>query len=94
MRELLTDESKWTKHRLSSDTNGKTVPLDDPAAVSFCIIGATFKCYTCGYPMADKVLSAMSKELGFKDNTLLASWNNAEDRTFEDVKKLVNKLDI
>lgn len=109
VRELLTDESKWIKACLAKDKNGNRVgPLLFPDAVSFCIAGALVHCYydgisdSLGNPYwegynKDKINGVFYKvevavqELGF-DN--MVDWNNHQDRTFADVKALVEKLDV
>lgn len=40
MRELLSDETKWTKGESARDANGKAVPSTSEDAASFCLIGA------------------------------------------------------
>lgn len=42
-RDLLSDESKWTKGRAAKDVNGESVPVYDERAVCWCLIGGLMK---------------------------------------------------
>jgi len=87
IRELLTDESKWTKRFYAVDSNGEPLPPRSENAVSWCILGAINKCYTTE-EFVDLYLK-MALHLGVAS---LVSWN--ERATFQDVRTLVESLDI
>ena len=93
VRELLTDESKWTKGWNARTTDYSPVTYDHHDASCWCLLGAIYKCHC--YP--PPILSLIRKELEINpqwSNTDITSWNDSEDRTFEEVKELVEKLDI
>ncbi len=87
IRELLSDASKWTQHYLARKANGTPTSEQDPYAVSWCLVGAVIVCY----PQASlSVYEQIEKKTGGE----MIDWNNAPERTFEDVRKLVEELDI
>ena len=45
VKDLLTDESKWTKGAYSRDAEGETTDLLDRGAVCWCLRGAIDLCY-------------------------------------------------
>ena len=89
IRNLLTDESKWCKGVDAQDCNGDEIRYDDPKAHSFCLVGALEVCYrdegNIIYAIKDKI------RLRIGDIT---RWNDAPERTFEDVRKLIEELNI
>jgi len=89
VRDLLTDESKWTKGQLAKDKEGWRCAPDYKDAVCWCLYGAIYKCY----PKANERLSVDSlvgEQLGMEATI----WNDHFDRTFRDVRDLVIKLNI
>ncbi len=91
LSELLTDESKWTKGVNARDSSGNPISCLSDKATCFCLVGATFKCN--GDESPDKVYKVMDKisdEIKFS----ISEWNDAPERTFQEVKDLVVKLGI
>lgn len=43
LRELLSDESKWTQTAFARDRRGRVVPLSSPEACQFCLVGGLDK---------------------------------------------------
>jgi len=95
VRDLLTDESKWTKHVYALDA--KKNPLADPLnpnAVCWCLGGAIEKCY----PILAERLAIYTRitqrvkpeEVG----SYVHRWNDTVGRTFAEVRALVEELDI
>ena len=79
VRDLLSDESKWTKgvfHTTHADGD------------AFCLAGAISQCYVA--PRWELVRNAVMAEI----NGCITLWNDAPERTFADVKALVDRLDI
>lgn len=91
IRELLTDESKWTQFTAARDINGAPVFLDNENAVCWCLIGAVSWCYRSDPKQLNMVMNKLWDELG---NGEVVKWNDNFNRTFEEVKALVVKLDI
>lgn len=89
VKELFSDESKWTKGAYSRDSRGETTDvLDYEHAVCWCLRGAIDLCY-CG----DKRDEVRSKVRNYIRNEI-EPWNDSFTTTFADVRKLVEELDI
>ena len=89
MRELFSDDSKWTQGAFARNKQGVEVDVGNPDAVCFCFQGAMRKCYgKNSYKIIDKLDN--SRGMLFS----ITAWNDAKERTFEDIKNLVEKLDI
>lgn len=86
IRELLTDESKWTQGTLAEDAKGNRVSVLSPNASSFCLVGAVVRCYDKTTDVVDRIAREVNDEV--------TNWNDADGRTFEEVKALVEWLDI
>lgn len=88
IRELLDKPEKWTQGCTARDKDGIHVMLTSAAAVCWCLMGAVWKCYLpneCG-----QIFTVLGKHVG--DN--VGFWNDARERTFEDVQKLIKELDL
>lgn len=105
IRELLSDESKWTKGWFARDANGisiiygygvcsESVALDGRAC-SWCLTGACKRCYPDTNDWWEKLKDIKERliQKGYY-GTSLSSWNDAPERTFAEVKALVEELDI
>ena len=88
IRELLTDESKWTKWKIAIDISGNIVLPDDPTAVCWCLSGAITKCYTEWF---DRLRIKSIVQTAINDE-YVTIFNDTHE--FEDIKRLVDKLDI
>ncbi len=95
IRELLTDDSKWTKRTMYRD-NLQNPTSDRKKAVSFCLVGAICFCYGLVDEEAekDRIYDLIYDELSLWEFGRLDSWNDQPQRTFEDIKNLIEKLDI
>lgn len=83
---LFPDASRWIKHKL---WNNSAYAGDDCHA-PHCLLGAFNYAHHGhaayqGWPNQVEA-DAYARLLGFESKTECARWNNAEDRTFEDVK--------
>ena len=87
-QDILTDESKWCKNYLGMTPDGLGVRECHPKAVSFCLIGAIFKAYHCN---SVYVVDRVRNHLG---TSSVAKWNNEPERTFAQVRALIEELDI
>lgn len=98
IRELFSDETKWTKGTNARNSfNDPVSPHDLVAAEKYCLQGAVIKCY--GF--VDRNIYKLMKNRLLKINDVegdgpdeVVAWNDAPERTFEEVKKLVEELDI
>jgi hypothetical protein len=94
IKELYSGPEKWTKGVLARNAEGKQVDIKHPTAECFCIIGALKKCYASNIDdmQFQFAVAKIITELGPIDS--LASWNDAPERTFEEVKALVERADV
>lgn len=88
VQDLLTDEGKWIQKSIARDAQGNRTYFDASDAVCWCLVGALHKCY----------LNARAQEICGQifDKLQLApaEWNDAPERTFADVRRLIEELDI
>jgi len=91
IRDLIT-EDKWTKNAFARDAQGKGTGIIDPKACKFCLSGWIMKVYEVQSPLEspvyEKCCSKLKLEVG------LSIWNDTPERTFAEVKQLVEELDI
>ena len=88
VRELLSDETKWTQGTNARDSEGKGVAASSEEACSWCLIGAIFRCY--GIEGSFRVEERVRLSLG----SAITKWNDVSWRTFAEVKDLAGHLDI
>ena len=93
IRELLSDESKWTQRAPAKTSLGRPVNSDNPEAVCWCIAGAARHCYGDTFE-TNEILRRVCNKLEISAFLGYIDWNDAPDRRFEEVKALVNALDI
>lgn len=98
IKDLLTDESKWTKLSFARDIDGNPVEPTSPEACCWCLVGALYKCKEEGTNNSYEAMLKMGYEIDERFNgwnSALFSWyNDYPERTFEEVKALIEKLDI
>jgi hypothetical protein len=87
--ELLSDPSKWTKGVIARNSNGERVAGYDPSATCFCLYGAIKRCYP-GYA-AEETFSRIQECVPDRD---AIGWNDAPERTYDEVITLLKELDI
>lgn len=86
VQELLTDPSKWTKEAYARDINGKPVGTKSTEVSCFCLSGAIDRCYQDSANIRLKIHSYLHESIPV--------WNDAPERTFEDIQQLIKELDI
>lgn len=95
IRELLSDESKWTKGSYARHINGNSIGPRQDNACSWCLLGSIYKCYGFRSEFFRSKFFKVFENLRIKlKGNDITAWNDAPERTFEDVKKLVEELDI
>jgi hypothetical protein len=101
VRELLTDRSKWTQQVAARNADGLCVSHDSPEASCFCLIGALQHCYPdtdIRYKLYDRIADELDKNGSLRyrscPDVLIIRWNDEEKRTFEEVKALIDRLDL
>jgi hypothetical protein len=93
IKELYDSPSRWTRGWFARDKDGDRASTFSQEAVCFCLAGAVEKCYPAskeGDEIAYKLENAIRAK-GFGRGYI--NWND-EVATFEDVKSLVEELDI
>lgn len=91
IKELLNKKSKWTKGAFARTDRYTQVAIDSPLAIRYCLSGAIQRCYPVpheGIIIAIKILRELNGDL------TIVGWNDAPERTFVEVKELVERLDI
>ncbi len=83
--ELLTDESKWTKEAYARNSSGDVINMSDPLATSFCLMCALRKCYGFNHTIYNTIWTSIGN---------IQTWNDKPERTFQDVRELILKLDL
>ncbi len=90
IKELLVDSSKWTKGVFARDNDGIAVATHNPNARCWCLVGAIAKCYNIFTDTKyAEIFNKIKLEVEHPSN-----WNDAPERTFAEVKELVERLDI
>ena len=88
IKELLSSPDKWCKKSYARKKDGSsTFPFENDA-VSFCLWGAIIRCYEINH---QQIIKEKIRQEIVRD---IAVWNDDCETTFEDVKELVEKLDI
>lgn len=95
VKELYSDASKWTKEWYAKDANGDWTDTSSEEACSFCLEGAMLKCYRYDENL-EAIRDRVMEKIQENDPHMraIAQWNDATSRTFQDVKDLVEALDI
>lgn len=91
IRDWLTDESKWIKYSLYADASN--IPVKFPEkAYKACLVGTIHICYPKRFA---EIFHKIVNKIGGDGPYLGVSfWNDAPKTTFEDVRKLIEELDI
>lgn len=92
VRELLDSPEKWTKGGFARTPEGEHVFPNHAQAVCFCISGAIDFCYSGEKRYA--VYRQLNEKIAAKQWQDIYAWNDAPERTYEEVKALVDELDI
>lgn len=85
IKELLSGPEKWTQHTYARDKNGRDCSQWSQEAVCWCLYGAVDKCYENIIEIDNKIREKVIS---------IVDWNDDPNRTFEEVKALVEELDI
>jgi hypothetical protein len=89
IKELLSSPEKWTQGVSARDKNGDIVYATCATATCFCLMGAIEHCYR-----NENEAELIYKKIRTKVISHISIWNDQSYRTFEDVKQLVEELDI
>ena len=89
--ELLCDESKWTKYTWARTAEGVRVNPCDASAARWSLGGAAERCYGHDHVLLHEKLRVLNSQTIYDS---IEYWNDADGRTFDDVKNLVLKLGL
>ena len=84
--ELLADPKHWTKDAIAKDQNGNRVSSLSNDAVSFCLLGACFRC-NCEIEYLISIIRAR----GFSS---LAAFNDDSRTTYEDILSVLEEAGL
>jgi hypothetical protein len=89
---ILSDESKWTKHASARDANEKPIRVTHEAACKWCINGAIWKS-SQGFDqnnfIAERIRGSIHKLFPDRYHGTIFGFNDHKDTTFEDVVKVI-----
>lgn len=95
VKELLTDESKWTRGAYARDSMGHHISSTDPDAKCWCLQGAIDFCYR------DSIMSEKGPAIIRLYETVQQYYGtpsvfhfNDRKATFEDIRKVIELADI
>ena len=105
VKDLLTDPSKWTQCKMARDAKGiALVDQELEYGVSFCLLGAVRRCYIRGTKEYNDILRRICNKIKLDYSVPewgmdlvsgpITCWNDKDGRTFEEVRALVDELDI
>lgn len=89
IKELYTDESKWTQTVFARDAEGNPCPFNSDKAVSWCLVAAVIKCYPAQESLA--IIKKIKDKIG---GFYVGLWSDNYRRRFSDIQNLVTELDI
>jgi hypothetical protein len=88
VKDILTDESKWTQGVDARDGYGRRCDPCSSSAVSFCVTGAAMRAYQYSAHAQNKAIRALLRAIP-SEYADLESWNDETDRTFDEVRRLI-----
>lgn len=92
IKELLSAPEKWTQGAFCKTADGRDCGRVE--AVCFCLKGAMQVCYIAPQKRTmiyEKMAAVLPEAEGI---CRIVAWNDAPERTFEEVKELVERLDV
>jgi hypothetical protein len=94
IKELLADVSKWTQKVPARNADGASCNVNE-GAVCWCLWGAAVFCYDRTFDdPAVRFHDVRNKIEAVVLGGNMVTWNDAPERTFEEVKALVERLDV
>ena len=97
VKELLSDESKWTKGVLARNVNGYICSPTSSEAKCFCLLGAIDHCYADNKVAIDHSITKLKKAIYSHVRPMVSmtiSTFNDYHASFEDIKKVLEIADI
>lgn len=97
MHELLASSDNWTRCAMARDQDGLHTATKSPDARSWCLMWAFMYCYrrTDDASRNERVVAAFRLYTTFPLNDMpMLTWNDAPDRTHDEVLQLLKHLDV
>lgn len=96
VHELLDSSEKWAKGYYAYDSEGKEVGEFHAHACQWCLAGAVYRCYyDRDHPwMENSDIQQVYQKIQQRIGQVIHLWNDAPERTYEEVYSLVKELDI
>lgn len=100
--ELLDSKEKWLQRQYARDAEGGLVHSTSSKAACFCTIGAVNRAYLGDdtgwndgrYDTRCDAMYKLSNHIETNFHCGVAAWNDAKERTYEEVVSLLKELDI
>jgi hypothetical protein len=98
-KELLDDASKWTQGVLARDSESRGCYPVSPEAMSWCVVGALCRIYEDERKLLDAIHlvgKAIADLYDYNQLTVdeIEDWNDDPERTFDDVRKVLETADV
>ena len=98
LKELFKDKSSWIQGKYYSHTGQISPDYEgqrDQSCEKYCLVGGLERCYP-NVSSRYKVIGQINKELNISPFSVMSleNWNDSTSRTFSDIKRLVEELDI
>jgi len=91
MKKLLDSPEKWTKGATAKNSRGEIISSRDKDAICWCLVGATRRCDPNFHFLTYEIFSPVME--GFVKTVSIPIWNDAPERTYEDIVELLNKTE-
>ncbi len=94
--ELLSDKSKWCRRRLAVDNCDRSVAPQSALACRWCLWGALLAVYEGDVDSYRKTFARVSDAIEARTggNRSIDYFNDAEHRTFEEVRQVLIEVDV
>ena len=102
MQELFSAPSTWTQKAYARNRKGQATETCSPDAVSWCVLAGLSKCHAEDYGQYVKKARAIAGYIekggvdlaSWERRLLIIQWADSPLRTFADIRKLVESLNI
>lgn len=92
VNELLNDPGRWVQHVVARTSDGRPCGMFDAEAACWCITGAIHYCYA-NPDERDKALDRVWRVLPLSVDDLVL-WNDHPQRTFREIRFLIEQANI
>lgn len=90
LQELFARAARWQKGWFAATRKGVRCYSDDPNAVCFCLFGGLERVYGTGVKN-QQMVNRLKQTL---PDTSFVAWNDAPERTIQDIRALVKKAGV